>query len=60
MMKLLRQCTRHPTPSPSLPSLDVELELWCPSALIHSTVLLLFPYGQPNDGLDIEVEAKAL
>lgn len=60
MMNLLRQDTRHPTPSLPLPSLVVELEFRCPCALIHSTILLLFPHGQPNDGLDTEVEAKAL
>lgn len=57
-MKLLRQDIRHPTLS--LSTLGMELELLYPSSLIHSAAFNLFPYGQPNDGLDIGVEAKPL
>lgn len=60
MMDLCKQDTGDPTPSLPLPDSGVGRERWCPCGLIHSTLIILFPCGRPNDGPDIEVEAKGL
>jgi len=58
-MDLFRQDTRDPTASLPLPDSGVGLDPWCSCGLFNPfNHIIILPYGQPSDGLDIEMEAK--